>query len=506
MIIINTVNPPMEELHHYGVKGMKWGVRRSDAELGNARLARRLLPGSDSKKHATKEKYGPGSLEEGSTNQELSKKLQLTPNQKKLLVVGGTVVLAGAAAYALNNRKGGIDPELAQRMQEALGREKVEKGLVGDLYGPVNPKLHDFLSNIDHSIDVSKLSNKPINLEAGSVLKRVSTNPGKKVNPNGFYASFKDDDVERYKAVLPLYWKNVWKLGAEEGYVVHLKANSPVKAPSPKKTFELLQEHWGGELDGQALKAAASGWSRNDDPVTQSFFTFLKERGYNAVIDFNDVGTYSSAPLRVIDGSVFSVSKNETLSRGAIALAQDNIKKLNHMDPKRGGIMSIVNTANPPMEELQHYGVKGMKWGVRRTEAQLASSRASRAKKAAKDVFETKVSKPQYDKAKKDLKKLQKDIWDTEDARDSKPRGSKEWKKANKDFESAVRAFDESPSKAIVRNVRIKQGVVVAGQLALGVALMKAGDRKVARDYAKITESGKNMAKYGIADIYNENW
>jgi hypothetical protein len=48
--------------------------------------------------------------------------------------------------------------------------------------------------------------------------------------------------------------------------------------------------------------------------------------------------------------------------------------------------------------------------------------------------------------------------------------------------------------------------VVVAGQLALGVALMKAGDRKVARDYAKITESGKNMAKYGIADIYNENW
>ena len=54
--------------------------------------------------------------------------------------------------------------------------------------------------------------------------------------------------------------------------------------------------------------------------------------------------------------------------------------------------MSITNNVNPPMEELHHYGVKGMKWGVRKDRPNGVSRKVDRmARKDAKEFVEAKA-------------------------------------------------------------------------------------------------------------------
>lgn len=63
-------------LEHYGIKGMKWGVRRTPEQLGY----------KSSPRHTGKKK-------------KTDKKLKLTPRQKKAIAVGAAVTATGLATY-----------------------------------------------------------------------------------------------------------------------------------------------------------------------------------------------------------------------------------------------------------------------------------------------------------------------------------------------------------------------------------------------------------------------
>lgn len=102
-------------------------------------------------------------------------------------------------------------------------------------------------------------------------------------------------------------------------------------------------------------------------------------------------------------------------------------------------------------DELQHYGVKGMKWGVRRDVELIANRQRNQSVRKAKDAYEMgKIDKSKYKSLKKQAKADQKAYM----------------KKVKKDFESSSKAEQYKQSEAIkskaIKDVpyrRLKKGI-----------------------------------------------
>lgn len=105
---------------------------------------------------------------------------------------------------------------------------------------------------------------------------------------------------------------------------------------------------------------------------------------------------------------------------------------------------------------LYHYGVLGMKWGVRRTPAQLGKSTSSTKKKSKK-------KKPAKPVPQKPVKKKLRDMSDDEiRAKISRLKLEKEFK----DLERNVKSSETSKSKKFVMDVLESAGKNVATQTA----------------------------------------
>jgi hypothetical protein len=95
------VKPSPEELLHFGVKGMRWGVRRSDKELGQS-----------------------------SAKKKTSSKRKVTKRKVAAVGVGGLAVAGAAAAgWVIGNAAGTklADLKFARTME--LGQATIDKGL-----------------------------------------------------------------------------------------------------------------------------------------------------------------------------------------------------------------------------------------------------------------------------------------------------------------------------------------------------------------------------------------
>lgn len=117
-------------------------------------------------------------------------------------------------------------------------------------------------------------------------------------------------------------------------------------------------------------------------------------------------------------------------------------------------------------DELQHYGVKGMKWGVRRDVELVANRKRNAAVRKAKNSYETgEITKAQYKSAKKQAKSDKKDYM----------------KNVKKDFEGKTKAeqykMSQNITKQAINNVpnrRLKKGIK-AVNTALTVANIGEG-------------------------------
>lgn len=386
-------------LEHFGVRGMKWGHHKPEEDP----VGRRKGSGPEEVKLSKREQavldaFGANSHTEARMANMLSpeEEAMRKAHRKKVIIgvgIGVGVAAVGVAAFMITKNQ----IELSEIKGIAANREKAEKIIAGrklradqmarmKSFDIANQRARDldrakqaayeasplgkFMASHDNitlerstmglSKDyVDKLSNERMDFPAGSIFKRMSTMKETEIRPGGFYASFKDEDVERYKAVLPVYWK-MWGFPPKEsevqGFIVKLTNNEHIKAPSPKETYEMFRDHlmhepipqgWAGvksmkemwssgvetddELARKLFPKFAGAWNQNEDPLTKKFFEKLKNDGFNAVMDFNDADNLSHTPMRFIDGNMFKIAGHEDLTKSMIEKAQDLITEIKHM-------------------------------------------------------------------------------------------------------------------------------------------------------------------------------
>jgi hypothetical protein len=435
-------------LQHHGVKGMHWGVRRnleksdnSSGSSGNTEssakdAASAFSPSSikslnagienltDKDKavlkaagaspfqaEAMRAKYGPDSSKPD------DEKKGLSSAQKKLIIYGAIGLgVAGLVAYSAHagNAKtldslvgGGFEKEAAKSLLKEKPKDaKVLGGLLSSgmkrpaaeyLLASDKQKEHTALKGLTDEA-LSKFSHEDLSFEPGHVFKRVSTVAEDTIRPDGFFASHNDADTDRYKAVLPTYWKMWYPANPPtSGFVNHLSSDQTIKVASEGTMYNIIKSQLdtpmgvGGSARNKTLRqyltaGSTKTYSSDDELVQDQYYQMIasfansnsavaqkltksfKAAGYHGIVDSNDAGSLSAQPVKILDGSIFKLVGNEKLSAQGISDAQDKILALQHyIEFLLNNVGSISMATDDELNAfLEHHGVKGMHWGVRR--------------------------------------------------------------------------------------------------------------------------------------------
>ena len=318
-----------EEIYHYGVKGMKWGVRKEYSH--------------HPRKAATKA---------------LKKDEQRERNKK--IALG---LLAGAATIAIGS--------LAYNAYRKNGKY--------------------FFDTV---------------VKAGTEFQRITSIPNQR--SNRVYAFYKSGDRDRY----------IGHLGEarmdqnNKAFVKTLKSVKEIRAPSDRKAAKLMESLMKTDPDFKKYVESLRGYSdqingvksgrsmsanynnlnvlgpmhigQNGDQQMQKFYNLLKQNGYNAITDFNDrfhSDLNARNPIIIFDMSSVVEKSVDRLDRDTINNAKKKTELIDNGAKYvattlgvSGGMLYMGNKSEKNSNgknvkhsnDLAHYGVKGMKWGVRK--------------------------------------------------------------------------------------------------------------------------------------------
>lgn len=315
--MISTEKPGTpEELVHFGVKGMRWGIRNEKESSGNSRKSQRELVNLNDRTKSyigALKDVGPKNQKEYLDNLKVSqekffkkvgydKEKGLTENQKKILkgVGVGTVVVGGVILYAKygQNLPGGTAP-----------------------LSSIKPGDHVTLHQYEKLCDQSKIKawgtsyvtpeaiNRPgFEIPAGNIFHRVSC-AAETTFGEATYATPSVSDFRRY---IPEVGMEKWNpnVGLHE---ITFKSTKAIRIPSMVETLNEVKEVIAKQAgisssairDGDAINQYNkwSGGSWNSDGA-KLLFRRLRSKGYGALIDEMDVGVIAEKPLVIFSKDV----------------------------------------------------------------------------------------------------------------------------------------------------------------------------------------------------------
>lgn len=348
------------ELYHFGIKGMKWGVRRYQNKNGSLTPAGKKRYSDDPKikalksdmetskvamkeaekaytKASNKVSYIPtkanrkeadkafNNYREAERNYQKSK-LSYTTNKEAARIKDKGIEIENKSKHRLKleeqYKKLGMTDEQAQAA--ANKRIRTEKILAASAAVTV-VACATYVVNKNRKARIDGI------IKAGENLQRIEMRDTKGKLNDVFYASKGERDSKRYEKMLGFARKQA----TGEAYLMKLQATNDVKVASQHnarkafvdlynndKNFRValkseLGDSYQGKISGPRAKKAYEKFnralvdtSRRSDGSASMFYSKLKSAGYGAVQDINDMkysGYAAKNPLIIFDNSKGSI-------------------------------------------------------------------------------------------------------------------------------------------------------------------------------------------------------
>ena len=354
-----------DELYHFGVKGMKWGVRRYQNEDGSLtslgkKRDKMLSDRKTAKKHFTtsnmvKAEYSRREFEDAKTrlkleNQKKKSKRQQDLEKKyidqgftkdeaeikaynrakteRILKVAGGIALASAAAYVAYKHYDKVTDRVFEKGSE-IGR------LTNDGSESTNRAFYGFVNKHDKDryeglYGKTLSANGPVYrkaMRAAGDINVASPESARKVLKNMF-----DTDKQSF-----------------DTFKKHIDAMASVVPPTTKQGKlwrKAKQELDSGKIGDNTYKAFNTTLvlhTKEQQPINDKFYSAMKKAGYGAIRDVNDKensGYFAKNPLIVFDTDKINVE-------GFTKLGNDHIDSMFAKEQGKIAARTLANEYGP---------------------------------------------------------------------------------------------------------------------------------------------------------------
>lgn len=326
-------------LKHYGVKGMKWGVRKSYEDSSRKTSRKR-----DSKKpklsNRKPNKYSDAlkkiqndnkNLTETERARNLDKNLEKSRNKidatdKKALIKKTATVALGVAAVAAvgyvayKNRDSlkGIYKNIKNQHGNRVSRDTFNLNVL---------KTQSKVWTTDNYITSASFERKAFTLPKGHTFHRLSTTAETKFR-DATYSVPSMDDFNRYVATFRT------EFGANTKFKhISFKASDEIKVPDLNTVLNSLSSVMEREkasispVDVMKEYNMMSGGSW-DSPRAKNLMKDLVSKGYSAIVDEMDAGVIGEKPLVIINPSLFTNKTSKSVGAVKTKLADLALKEI----------------------------------------------------------------------------------------------------------------------------------------------------------------------------------
>lgn len=352
-----------EALAHFGVKGMRWGVRNED-DLGSSPKNQAKITKEEYTAILKKQSKGTkaqDAIEIAKNKEKFKAKFESTdkiikpkpnttlgagssakkgwrPTKKQLAIAGigaAYVGLVAASYYVDSKQYGSFTTVSPSRVSDSLKLKAITPFVKPGEHCSFNAYQKLIDGSVSRSWGAKGYFNEysydrpELVFPAGHIFHRLSYGDEKTFGTNGNYCTTSKLELARYLASS--------EFGHKPKHITWT-AETEVRVPKLSTVLETaraaLTEYTGKEAtatEAFAWYRQQSGGSWDKTGTTAGiFFEMLKNQGYHAIIDEMDAGVYSEHPLVWFANESASAKRSENVTKELLAEAKSILTEIEH--------------------------------------------------------------------------------------------------------------------------------------------------------------------------------